>query len=186
MLVKILIGVAVVVVVFLAIVAMQSPDMKVTRSATINAPPEVVFDQVNDFNNWSWNPWPKLDPNIKITIDGAPSGVGAKYAWVGNNDVGEGRMTIAKSEPAKRVLIDMEFLKPMAGRNEAEFTFTPDGDKTVVSWTMTGKKNFLSKAFCMFMNMDKMIGDKFEEGLAGMKKNAETAAAKPVAAEPQS
>jgi len=185
MLVKILIGVAVVVVALIAIVAMQSPELKVSRSITIDAPPQVVFEQVNDFHKWSWNPWPKLDPQIKESFDGAESGVGAKYGWIGNDNVGEGKMTIVKSEPAKLVEIDLEFIKPMPGNNVAEFTFTPDGDKTVATWTMTGKKNFVSKAFCMFISMDKMIGEKFEEGLADMKKNAEAAAGKAAVAEPQ-
>jgi hypothetical protein len=31
---------------------------------------------------------------------------------------------------------------------------------------MTGRHNFISKAFCMFMNMDKTVGGDFEKGLA--------------------
>ncbi|HXK18635.1 MAG TPA: hypothetical protein VNG33_12570 [Polyangiaceae bacterium] len=57
--------------------------------------------QVNDFHAWSgWSPWEKLDPNLKRSYEGAPAGVGAKYAWVGNKQVGEGRMTIAPSVAA--------------------------------------------------------------------------------------
>ena len=40
---------------------------------------------------------------------------------------------------------------------------------------MTGKNNFIAKAMCMFMNMDKMIGGQFEKGLAAMKAVAEAA-----------
>ena len=41
---------------------------------------------------------------------------------------------------------------------------------------MTGHNGFIAKAFCLFMNMDKMIGDQFEKGLAEMKVAAEAAA----------
>src|SRR5688500_19936137 len=87
----VLLGLAVVVVLFLLVVALQPSTYKVARSATIGAPPPVVFAQVNDFHKWAaWNPWDKVDPAMKKTYEGSPAGVGAVYAWAGNGDVGEG------------------------------------------------------------------------------------------------
>jgi hypothetical protein len=40
---------------------------------------------------------------------------------------------------------------------------------------MSGKNNFIGRAFCMFMNMDKMVGSQFEKGLADMKSIVEAA-----------
>ena len=40
---------------------------------------------------------------------------------------------------------------------------------------MFGKKNFMMKAFGLFMNCDNMLGKEFEKGLAQMKSAAETA-----------
>jgi hypothetical protein len=40
---------------------------------------------------------------------------------------------------------------------------------------MTGKNNFIAKAVCLFMSMDKMVGGQFEKGLAQMKTVAEAA-----------
>ena len=40
---------------------------------------------------------------------------------------------------------------------------------------MNGRKGFIFKAFCLFMNMDKMVGTDFEKGLAAMKTEAERA-----------
>ena len=91
------------------------------------------------------------------------------YAWNGNSDVGEGKMTIAKSHPNGHIGIDIEFIKPFAAKNLSEFTFKPDGDKTNVTWTMTGQKNFIMKAFGMVADMDKMVGADFEKGLSQMK-----------------
>lgn len=76
------------------------------------------------------------------------------------------------------ILINLEFFKPFAATNIAEFTFRSEGDQTAVTWSMTGKNNFMAKAIHLFMNMDKMIGVKFEQGLAQMKSIVEAASNK--------
>ena len=170
MLLKTLIAVAVIVVVFVVIVALQPKEYRVARSTTISAPPAAVFAQVNDFHKWeAWNPWGKIDPAMKQAYEGAPSGVGAIYTWAGNNEVGEGRMTITESRPSDLIRINLEFFKPFAGNSTAAFTFKPEGNQTAVTWTMNGENNFMAKAIHLFMNMDKMIGGQFETGLAQMK-----------------
>jgi uncharacterized protein YndB with AHSA1/START domain len=175
MLKKILLGLAAVIVVFLVVVAFQPADYRVSRSTTISAPPSAVFPQVNELKKWeAWNPWGKLDPAMKTTYSGPEGGPGAVYAWVGNNDIGEGKLTIMESEANERIRVQLEFFKPMAGVSLSEFTFKPEGEGTSVTWSMTGKNNFVGKAFCLFMNMDTMIGTSFEQGLASLKAVAET------------
>jgi hypothetical protein len=170
MLEAILIALAAIVVVFLLIVAMQPAQYRVARSATVTAPAQAVFAQVNDFHKWeAWNPWGKIDPAMKHSYEGAPAGTGAIYTWVGNKEVGEGRMTIIESRLSDLIRIKMEFFKPFAGNSIAEFTFKPAGNQTMVTWSMTGDKNFMAKAIHLFMNMDKMIGGQFEKGLAQIK-----------------
>lgn len=176
MLKKIIITLAAIILLFVIIVATRPAEFRITRSANIAAPPEVVFALVNDLHKWdAWSPWAKLDPAMKKTHEGAESGVGAIYSWDGNNDVGAGRMTITETRTNEAVLIKLEFFKPMAAVSDAEFTFKPEGNQTAVTWTMSGKNNFVSRAFCMFMNMDKMVGGDFEKGLAQMKTVAEAA-----------
>jgi hypothetical protein len=175
MLIRVLIVVAVLVVVFAVIVALQPSQFRVARSAKIAAPPAVVFEQANDFHNWAaWSPWEKKDPNMTRSFEGPDAGTGAVYRWKGNKDVGEGGMTITDSRPGELVRIRLELLTPFAATNTAEFTFKPEGDATNVTWSMTGEKNFFSKAMGLFMDMDKMIGPDFEKGLAGMKAAAES------------
>jgi hypothetical protein len=176
MLKKILVAIAVIIVAFLIIVALQPSDFRVTRSANVMAPPAAVFDQVNDFHKWeAWNPWGKLDPAMKQSYEGAPAGTGAVYKWKGNNQVGEGSMTITESRPNDLIWIKLEFVKPFASTADTEFTFKPQGNQTAVTWSMSGKNNFLAKAMCLFMSMDKMIGGQFEKGLADMKSIVEAA-----------
>ena len=170
MLKTILVAFAVIIVVLVVIVALQPSDFRVARSTTISAPPPAVFAQVNDFHKWeAWNPWGKIDPTMKQTYDGAPAGVGAIYTWAGNNEVGEGRMTITESRPSELIRVKLEFFKPFAATNTAEFTFKPEGNQTLVTWSMFGEKNFMAKAVHLVMNMDTMIGGQFEKGLADMK-----------------
>ena len=171
---------AVIVVVLCVVVAMQPNEFTVTRSATFNAPPDAVFAQVNDFHKWgSWSPWEKLDPNMQRTFSGPSAGKGASYAWKGNDEVGEGQMTIADSQPSDAIKVDLEFIKPFAMSSDTSFTFKPEGDKTSITWAMTGKHNFLSKAMCLVVDMDKLVGADFEKGLANLKPIVEAAPAAP-------
>lgn len=176
MLTPTLIGLAVVVVLFVIVVALRPSEFRVARTITIAAPPQATFTLVNDFHNWTaWSPWEKLDPALKRTYEGASAGTGAKYSWAGNKQVGEGRMTVTESNASNLIRIKLEFLKPFAATNVAEFTFEPAGQQTVVTWAMTGKNNFFLKAFGLLMSMDKMVGGDFEKGLASMKSVAEAA-----------
>lgn len=169
-LVYILIALAAIVVLFVVIVALQPSEFRVVRSATMSVPPPAVFPHVNDFHHWeAWSPWAKIDPAMKQTYEGAPAGTGAIYSWIGNKKVGEGRMTIMESRRSDLVRIKLEFLKPFQATNTAEFTFQPQGEQTLVTWSMFGVKNFFMKAFGLFMNMDKLVGGDFEKGLASMK-----------------
>src|SRR5689334_15444695 len=105
MLKKILIGVAAALALLVLVILMQPATFHIERSINMAVPPEAAFAQVNDFHAWSaWSPWEKLDPSMKRSYDGAPAGVGAKYAWVGNKEVGEGRMTIEQSDPSQVVI----------------------------------------------------------------------------------
>lgn len=171
---KVLVGLAVFVIVSVgvlaAVVAMQPTEFRIERSADIAAPAPDVFEQVNDLHNWeSWSPWAKLDPQASNTFEGPSSGVGAIFRWAGNDDVGEGSMTILESRPSEFIRIRLDFVKPFEDTSITEFTFHPADEGTRVVWTMTGEHNFLSKAFCLFMDMDQMIGSDFEQGLANMK-----------------
>ena len=175
----ILIGLAVVLGLFFIIVAIRPSDFRVTRSATIAAPPDQVLPHVNELRKWEvWNPWGKLDPDCQMTYHGPAAGVGAGYARAGNNKVGEGRNTITESEPNHRVQFRLEFMKPVKTTTTAEVTFQPHGDQTMVTRTMSGKNNFVGKAFGLVVDCDKMIGGQFEKGLAQMKSLVEAAAGK--------
>jgi hypothetical protein len=173
----ILIGVVAIIAILLIIIAMQAADFRYARSTTIAAPASVIFPHVNDFKKMDvWSPWLKFDPNVKLTYEGPPSGVGAIESWDGNKKVGSGKMTITESRPNELVRLKLEFFKPFAATNTAEFTFESQMAATAVTWAMMGKRNFMTKAMGLFMNFDKMIGDNFRKGLEELKTIAESEA----------
>jgi len=75
-------------------------------------------------------------------------------------------MTVTESRPDELVRFRLDFLRPFKATNTAEFTFKSQGGQTVVTWSMSGKCNFISKAMGLFLNCDKMVGSQFEKGLA--------------------
>ncbi len=179
MLLPILITVAVVVVIFLIVVATRPATFTVTRRGTFAVPPATVFAHVNDLHLWqAWSYWARLDTTAQYTYAGPASGTGASMNWVGNNKVGEGRMTITESRDTSLLRLKLEFFKPFKAVNSAEWTFQSQDSQTLLTWSMTGQNNFMGKAFSLFVNCDQMIGGMFEQGLANLKTIVEAPVAK--------
>jgi hypothetical protein len=164
---------AVIIVIFVIVVLMRPTDFRVTRSAAISASPDAIFPHVNDLHKFQdWSPWAKADPAAKNTFEGPAAGKGAIFRWAGNK-VGAGSMTLTESQPNDLVRFQLDFLKPFKGTNMVDFTFKPEGDKTVVTWSMVGANNFVTKAVGLFIDCEKMCGSQFEKGLADLKGIAE-------------
>jgi hypothetical protein len=172
----ILAAIVVLVALFALVVATRPAKFRIERSIAIAAPPERAFLHVNDFRNWvGWSPWEKMDPAMKKTFAGAPEGAGSIYSWAGNSKVGEGRMTIERSEAPTIVGLKLEFLRPWQATNATTFSFVAADGGTRVTWAMEGEnRTFGAKAFAVVMNMDKLVGRDFERGLASLKSLAET------------
>ncbi len=156
--------------------ALQKPDQfQVVRSIEIEASPESVAPWISDFHKWvSWSPWEHLDADLKKTYMGAPSGIGAKYAWEGRKS-GKGSMNILGMEGVESISMRVDFEKPFEAHNEIIFRLERSGSKTLVSWAMSGKNTFFpGKIFQVFVSMDKMIGKDFEKGLDALKNVVES------------
>jgi hypothetical protein len=182
MLKKILGGLGVVVAGFLVFVATRPAQYHVERSVAINAPAEVIYAELEDLRRWSaWSPWEKLDPNMKKTFVGPDHGVGASYTWQGNSNAGKGKMTIESAEAPTHVRYKLEFMEPMESTAHADMKIeqSKPGEKaSKLTWGMDGENNFIGKAFCVFVDMDKMIGTDFEAGLSKLKGITEAEAEK--------
>lgn len=183
MLMKAAAGLAAVLAVLAGAVATRPADFNVKRSATIQAPADVVFENIHDFNKWNaWNPYYRLDTAQKVTVGGPGAGVGATYSYE-SEKVGKGRMTITNETAPETVGIKLEFLAPMEATNQATYSIKPAaGGGVDVTWAMAGTNGFMGKAFSMVVDMDTMVGKDFESGLANLKQIAESQAKERAAA----
>ncbi|WP_372785510.1 SRPBCC family protein [Phenylobacterium sp.] len=152
---------------------LNADTFRVERSIAIDAPAQAIFPHIDDFHAWgAWSPFEKRDPVLAKTYSGPASGKGAAYAWAGKK-AGSGRMEIVSSEAPRKIVIQLDFTKPMTAHNTAEFTLEPQGAGTKVTWAMHGPATFMSKMMGLFFSMDKLVGAEFEEGLASLKRLAE-------------
>lgn len=173
---KILIAVVILLGCVFAYAAMLPSEFRISREITISAPAEVIFPFVNEPQKMnSWNPWMKLDPQMKSSYSGPQSGVGAVSSWDGNKEVGTGSATIVESVPNSLVRTKLDFIKPYQSTSFAEVTLKPEGSQTVVSWAINGHSTFVHRLMCLVIHMDKVIGEKFEKGLADLKTLSEEA-----------
>jgi len=160
----------------LAYAASLSDTFQVQRSSRINASAEQIFPLINNMRGMNtWNPFAEADPNIKITYSGPESGKGARYDWAGNSQVGEGNIEITDVAAPSRVTLKLTMLKPLAAQNTVVFTLEPGGEATNVSWAMSGERPLIGKVMDVLFNMDRMVGSKFEQGLAKLKAIVEKA-----------
>jgi len=155
--------------------AVTKPDVFVVqRSASIKAPADKIFPFINDFHQWPiWSPFENIDPDMKRSYGPVTAGKGATYGWEGNKNIGSGSMEIIDAPAPRGVTIKLDFTRPFEAHNIAEFALQPTGDATNVTWSMRGPVPFFAKIIHVFMDMDKMVGGQFAEGLGKLKAAAE-------------
>jgi uncharacterized protein YndB with AHSA1/START domain len=159
-------------IVLLLLAAFLLPSgFKAERSVTINAPVEKVYPLVANVKDWKrWTVWNQRDPKMDIKYSGAESGVGAKWEWKSKTE-GNGTMEFVSAEVNKKLGYAIN-VQGMA--SNGELVFTPAGNGTKLTWSMSGDSgmNPISRWFGYFM--DRLVGPDFEAGLANLKKLAES------------
>ncbi|MEP5255307.1 MAG: SRPBCC family protein [Winogradskyella arenosi] len=146
-------------------VAVQPNSFEVSRTRTISAPHEVVYDNVIDFKNWSaWSAWIEENPDINIVLGEQTQGVGGSYKW--NADGEQGRMETTAANPKQSITQELQF--GTYPTSDVHWEFKPNDDGTTdVTWRISGKD--LPFGFKMYMafsgGMDKQIGPDYERGL---------------------
>lgn len=167
------------VVLFLVTASRRPSAYRVERGLDVAAPPTRVYGILDDLRQFSTvlvlfgDPWGKGDPALRPTCDGPASGVGQSLAWAGNRDAGEGRMTVTESVPGQRVVIQLDFVRPMKSTSACALALSATPTGTRVTWSMVGHHNFVGKAAGIFVNLDNMLGADIEKGLGRLKLAAE-------------
>lgn len=177
MIAKILLVAMAILVALLVYVAFLPSQFRFSREVKVAAPAAVIFPHINNLAKFNaWNPWVKMDPAAKGEYSGPPEGIDASYRWEGGRQSGTGRMTIVEAQAPFVVRMRLDFQKPFAGTNIVDFTLRAEGSETVVTWAMTGKSSFLPRLMCtlLFINMEKMMNETFDRGLADLKQTVES------------
>lgn len=166
-LLRILVGLIVLILALLAAGFLLPAQFKVERTATIAAPPAIVYAQIAAPKAWKdWAVWNQRDPAMQLTYSGPDSGVGAKWAWLSKTE-GNGEMEFTRAAPDSEVVYSLYF-KDFDMRSTGTLTLTPAGSGTTVRWTNEGNlgMNPINRWFGLFM--DKLVGPDFEAGLKGL------------------
>lgn len=168
----ILIGILSIVALLLITAIFVKKEINVKREITINKPENEVFDYLKYLKNQdNFSKWNKIDPSMKKNYKGTDGTVGFVSAWESTNDnVGVGEQEIKKITPCERIDIEIRFKKPFETTNQAYFTTAFAGENaTKVSWGFDSKMPYPMNLMNLFMDMDKMVGQDFEEGLTNLK-----------------
>lgn len=170
----ILISLGVALVLLLGYAATRPDEFRVERRLRIAAPADLLWPLVSELRGFNrWNPYDRKDPLIKGQYSGTAAGIGSRYAWE-SDKVGTGSLEVTGQQPGRAVQLKLDFVKPFEAHNQAEFVLQPMADgATEVRWTMSGPANFISKLMGVFMDMDKMVGRDFEDGLQNLRQIAE-------------
>jgi len=174
-LLKILAGLAVLVLLLVLVAFLLPRQYRVERSVVIKAQPDAVLAQVAMLPAWkAWSAWHQRDPQMKLAYSTQPTGVGAWASWESKQE-GNGKMTITEQTPTT-VIYRLEF-PDLNMQSTGCLAVAPEAGGTRVVWSDAGDlgMNPLNRWFGLFL--DKFIGPDFERGLANLKKLVEKSSA---------
>ena len=160
-------------VVVLVLIGLTLPrHARVVATLEIDARPATVFALVNDFDRVVlWSPWLATDPNARVEISGADSGVGASMSWNGLI-IGSGTQVISASSPYDRI---ETLINPgESGAARSWFDFRDTGSSTVVDWSFESDHGFNLVGRYTALLLNGVIRRDYEHGLRRLAQLAES------------
>lgn len=149
--------------------SLKDGSYDITEKRTIDAPAEVIYEQIEDFKQWdNWNPWLE-DENITSTMGTQTRGVDGYYTFTDDN--GNGKMTIKGLDPNTSVLMDMYYDNGMTdSTSEVTMNLNEVENGTEVVWNIKGEQGLLDKVMSAVFgfNMEEEISPKYEQGLKNL------------------
>ena len=152
-------------------IATKDGKFQVEEQLMLEAPKEVVFNEVNDFTTWkNWEPWSQETNDMIINYGEKTKGEGASYSWQ-SEEMGDGKMLTTKANPHNSLEQDITFITPFGESNsEVYWEFETQGDSTMVTWGMIGEQSFMEKAAFIFQDesLAEMMQPMFAQGLRNL------------------
>jgi effector-binding domain-containing protein len=150
----------------LAIIPMfLSKTVQLERSVTIEAPLEVVFNQVNYHKEWEkHDPWKQADSTLLLSYEGTDGEPGSKRIFKSEKS---GNGEIERVSSIKGVEI-REFLRMEGmGEDSTYFLFEKTEEGVKVTQGFKSELGYFWRYFGLFL--DKMLAPFFESGLNNLK-----------------
>ncbi len=168
-LVRIVLGLVILVGVAAAGAYLLPREVAVSRTVTIEAPPEDVFVHINSLQAFhEWSPWAGRDPDMAVTFEGPETGVGNKMSWQSDQpDVGNGVQEIIALKENESVETALDFGD--MGTATAEWQLAAAGGGTEVTWGFKTDMGMNPIGRYMGLMMDSWVGGDYEAGLANLK-----------------
>ncbi len=153
--------------------ATKDGSFSVSKNKTINAPAEVIYNNVKDFKNWeTWGPWMTEDEKIELNYAEKTEGEGASYSWK-SEEMGDGSLKTIRVIPNKEITQEMVF-NASAGDITSnmvwKFEETETPGTTRVTLEINGEKSFLQKVYANIKNenLEASLGNMYEQGLTNL------------------
>jgi hypothetical protein len=147
------------------------PKYRIERTIVIAADTERIHELVGDLKQWpNWTLWHRLDPTLKIVYGEKTSGVGARQVWNGSS--GNGELTFTKCDRETGVVYDL-FFERGRWKSLGEIAYSPSGDQTTVTWSMSGDFGLNLPGRFAGMMMRPEVEQMFDLGLRRLKQKAE-------------
>lgn len=169
---RILVGVTLVLMLAIAAGFLLPAAWQVERSVVIQAPPAVVFPELNSLKRWrDWTVWFEREPDVRVEYSGPDSGVGATSRWRGQD--GRGALKIMRSDSDRRVEYQLLF-------DGGEFVMdgvlllAPEGAGTRVTWRARGEAGANPFARYFALLLPYWIGRDFEASMENLRTRLET------------
>lgn len=157
---------------YLILCAVSPAEVDIKRSTTINAPKEMVWNQISNLKyNDDWSPWKKMDSTINTVVSGPEGQPGQKAEWTSKHS-GSGNMTITEVD-GYTMKYDLVFIEPMPGT--AKCWVSVEGEDGNVTATQAYKAEsgfFMRGANALFGKP--FMESQFDIGLQMLKENCES------------
>ncbi len=127
-------------------IATKESDYHIEETLLIDAPKEVVFDEVNDFKNWEdWSPWTSETDKAIINYTEKTKGEGAEFSWK-NDQTNHGNIKTLQAIPYSSLDMQTEFELQFGETNsDMYWNFDETEDSTKITWGIQGKQSFMEK-----------------------------------------
>ncbi len=170
---KLLMGLAVLLVVFLIVGMMLPERLQVERSIVIRADASKVYPYISNFRLFNqWSPWAKIDPDVKHTYEGPEQGQGAIMHWRSEHtEVGKGSQKIVEAEPNRHIKIVLAF--GGMGKAYANYNLQADQESTTVTWAFDMRFGYNIPGRIMGLFIGDQIGASYDKGLVDLKRLVE-------------